>query len=178
MILALDYGEKRIGVAISDETERFAKALDYLPNKSEPRKIFAKDFPQGTSMQVINDARRAEKREAKIELRKVFNKLLHMINIYYPEVILVGLPTVVDEETQQPKLGVQAKKIKEFVKKLEIFLRQNNIILEIKLIEESMTSHIAEEQLRAQGLTTDKIKEKIDSESAKLLLEGYISVKQ
>jgi putative transcription antitermination factor YqgF len=175
MILALDYGEKRIGVAITDESERFVKGIDYLPNKSEPRKIFTKDFPKGTSMQVINDARRAAKYESKIEFRKVCTRLLHLFTIYYPSIVLIGLPTTVDAETQEIKLGQQAKKVKDFAKKLESCLKQNNMVIEIKFVEESMTSSWAEQNLREQGLTTDKIKEKVDSESAKILLEGYIT---
>ena len=175
MILALDYGEKRIGVAVSDESHRFAKALDYLPNKSEPKKIFAKDFPKGTAQTVINDARRLAKRECKTEFRKLCNKLVYIINLYYPEIVLIGLPTIVDLETQQPVLGPQAKKITEFAKKLDVCLKQNKILLEIKFVEESMTSMFAEKNLREQGLTNDKIREHIDSESARILLEGYLS---
>lgn len=177
MVIALDYGEKRIGVAITDETESFAKALDYIPNKSEIKKIFAKDFPHGTPMQVINDSRKAAKQESKTEFRKLCNKLLHLFTLYYPDTLIIGLPTVIDEETQKPVIGQQGKKIKDFAKKLEICLRQNKMLVEIKLIEESMTSRIAEEKLRSEGLTSDKIKEKIDSESAKILLEGYIASK-
>lgn len=177
MILALDYGEKRLGVAISDETETYAKALEYLPNKSEPKKILAKDFPQGTSQFVINDARKAGRQESKIEFKKLCNKLILLINLHYPDRILIGLPTVMDDETQLPVLGAQAKKIKDFAKKLGNCLTQNNIIVEITFIDESMTSQMAEVSLRSQGLTNDKIREKIDSESAKILLESYISAK-
>lgn len=178
MILALDYGEKRIGVAITDETEKFTKALEYLSNKSEPKKIFAKDFPSGTTVQAINDARKAAKTESKLEFRKLCNKILHLVNIHYPDRLIVGLPTVIDEETQQPVIGAQGKKIKDFVKKLDTCFRQNNIVLPIELIEESMSSRMAEENLRAQGFTNDKVRENIDSESARILLEGYISSKK
>lgn len=175
MILALDYGEKRIGVAITDETGKYAKALDYLHNKSEVKRIAANAFPKGTKPEEIQDARRKEKTEAKLEFRKLCNKLLYLINCYYPDKIIVGLPTVIDEETNQPKLGAQAKKVQQFVKKFEACLKQNKIVLDIEFIEESMTSHIAEQNLRAQGLASSKIQEKIDSESARILLESYIS---
>lgn len=175
VLLALDYGEKRIGVAVTDESGRFVKPLDYIPNKSEVRKITAKDFKDGITPEELNKARKTHKQECKIEFRKICNKLLFLINCYYPEKIIVGLPTTVTEDGQVAE-GVQAKKIRKFVKNLTTCLKQNNIALQIEFIEESMSSRLAEENLRAQGITTSgKIKEHIDSESAKLLLEEYIS---
>lgn len=174
MILALDYGEKRIGIAVTDESERFVRALDFVPNKSELKKIHTKDFPKGTKLEVINDARKAAKREAKIEFRKVCSKLLHLINLYYPDKLLIGLPLVPDKETGQLVLGAQAKKIKQFVKKLESYLKQNNIVLDIEFIEESLSSQIAEKRLRDEGVPSSRINERIDSESARVMLEEYL----
>jgi RNase H-fold protein (predicted Holliday junction resolvase) len=176
VLLALDYGEKRIGVAVTDESGKFVKPLDYIPNKTEPRRITAKDFKDGITPQELHAKRKENKNECKVELRKLCNKLLYLINCYYPEKIIVGLPTVVDNETGQIAEGMQAKKVRRFVKTLESCLRKNNIALTIEFLEESMSSKFAEENLKALGITTsEKIREKIDSESAKVLLEDYIS---
>jgi putative transcription antitermination factor YqgF len=174
MILALDYGEKRIGTAVMDETGRYAKALDFIPNKSEGKKIFAKDFPSQTDQKIINEARKAAKRESKVEFRKLCNKLLYLINCYYPEKILIGLPTTIDEEGKVTE-GAQAKKVRDFAKRLESCLKQNQISLEIEFIEESLTSQMAEHNLRQQGYSSKSIEEKIDSESARVMLQEYIN---
>ncbi len=175
MILALDYGEKRIGVAISDESETFAKPLDLIPNKSEVKKIFAKDFPKGTSQQEITDARRAAKRESKVEFRKVCNRLLYLINCYYPDTIVFGMPTVVDQDSGEIKHGAQALKVQQFIKKFETFLKQNKIVCAIETFDESLTSRIAEQQLREMGHGSKSIKELIDSQSAKIILEDFLA---
>jgi putative holliday junction resolvase len=39
MILSLDYGKKRIGMALSDETELIAQAISMLPNKGDEKAI-------------------------------------------------------------------------------------------------------------------------------------------
>lgn len=178
MILALDYGEKRIGVAVTDESERFVKAIDYISNNSEVKKIRKKDFPKGTIEQEIKDFKKKLKQESKIEFRKVCNKLLHLINIYYPQKIIIGLPTVPNQKTGQPTKGLQAKKVEQFIKKFKACLSQNKVLIEIEFIEESMTSQIAEQNLREQGVPSSKINEKVDSESARILLEEYISNKK
>jgi RNase H-fold protein (predicted Holliday junction resolvase) len=175
VILALDYGEKRIGAAITDESGKFTKALDFIPNKSEPKRITSKDFPLGTTIETINKARKDAKLESKIEFKKLCNKLIYLINCYYPNKIIIGIPTTIDNKTGGITFGVQAKKVKTFVKKFETCLKSNGIALDFELIEESMTSKIAEKNLRSLGITTsNKIKEKIDSESARVMLEEYI----
>lgn len=175
VVLALDYGEKRIGIAVTDETGRFVKPLDFIPNNSEIKKFTAQDFPKGTTVEEIQKKKKENLAESRIELKKVCNKLLHLINCYYPEKLVVGLPTVVDEKTNLMIEGQQAKKVKKFVKNLNTCLHQNKVILPVEFIEESMSSKMAEDSLRKQGITTtDKIRERIDSESAKLLLEEYI----
>jgi putative Holliday junction resolvase len=175
MILALDYGEKRIGVAVTDETERFVKALDFIPNRSEPKKIFAKEFPAGTSIQDINKARKQSKFDAKVDFKKICNRLLYLVNCYYPNKIIIGLPTTVDQETGETVYGQQAKKVQQFTKKIESCFKSNGIVLDVELIEESLTSIIAEKQLRDMGVPTKRIKDNIDSASAKVLLESYLN---
>ena len=177
MILALDYGEKRIGVAVTDETEKFVKELDYIPNNSELKRISLKDYPKGTDPQSIKQIKKESAINAKIEFRKLCNKLLYLINCYYPSKIIIGLPMTTDAKTNLPVIGKQAKKIKQFVRKLELCLKSNKISLEIILVEESLTSKIASQELKRMGLSSTKQKDKIDSFSAKILLEEYISNK-
>ncbi len=176
-LIAFDYGERRIGVAITDESNKMTSSLPYISNNSELKKINKKDFPKGTDPKEIAKARREAKKDSKIELRKVFNKILYLVNSYYPEKLLLGLPLSFDSKENIYKEGMQAKKVRSFAKKLDIFLKKNNIICEIVFLEESMSSQIAASNLSDFGLTSDKIREKIDSESARILLEGYIESK-
>lgn len=174
-LIAFDYGEKRIGVAITDESGKITTSLPYISNNSELKKVSKKDFPARTDPKVIAKARKAAKTESKIEHRKAFIKILHLLNSYYPEKIIFGIPLSFNEKENKYEEGKQAKIIRNFAKKLETFLKQNNIICEIIFIEESMSSKIAEENLRQMGLSKGKIQEKIDSEAARVMLEGYIS---
>lgn len=173
-LIAFDYGEKRIGVAVTNENGEFPTSLPYLSNNSELRKIAKKDFPKGTDPKKIHLARKEAKLESKIELRKIFNKICHLLNSYYPDKIIFGLPLSFDPKENTYKEGQQAKKIRTFVRKLESFLKKNNIVCEIIFVEESMTSKQAEENLKQLGLTSEKIREKIDSEAARILLQDYL----
>jgi len=175
MLLALDYGEKRIGVAVTDENGQFPTPLNYISNRSKVKRVSNKSYPKGTSPQTIHDARKAAKGKAKVELRKLFNKILHLINCYYPEKILIGLPMSIDKNTRALVVGKQAIVVRRFAKKLESFLKSQKIVCDILLIEESMSSVQARANLKQLGLTENKIKEKIDSESARILLEEYIT---
>jgi putative transcription antitermination factor YqgF len=176
-LLALDYGEKRIGIAITDEYKKIVTSLPYIANKSETKLIRNKDYPKNTSPEIIRKDRKDAKLESKIELRKVFNKLLHYINTYYPEKIIIGMPMSFDAKENIYKYGPQAKKVKNFAKKLELFLKKHNIICEIEFIEESMSSKIAKENLSEIYKTEGKIKDKIDSESARIMLVEYLARK-
>lgn len=174
MIIAFDYGEKRIGVAISDEKNKFANAIKYIPNKSEVDKLFSKDFPKDTSMNIINQERRKAKKEAKIELHKVFNKIHYLVNYYYPEKIIVGLPKVIDKNSGEWVEGHQAKKVKNFFKKLDSFLKSKNILCEIEFYDETLTSIFARNNLEEMNLSNQSLLGRIDSESARILLQEYL----
>jgi putative transcription antitermination factor YqgF len=175
MILALDYGEKRIGVAITDEKDQFAASQNYISNSSELKRVATKDFPKGTPVKEIVEARKAAKREAKVEMRKLLNKIYYLINSHYPDKILIGLPLTIDKNTSEWVEGQQALKVKKFAKTLESFCKSKKIVCDIELVEESMSSSFARDNLKEMSLTESKIKEKIDSESARILLEEYLN---
>lgn len=173
MIMALDYGERRIGVAVTDESEKYTKALDYIRNSEPTRKVFKK-LHREKSEQEIKEIKRSNKLNAKLGQKRVFNQILHLLNLYYPEKIIIGVPYTLDHENNQIE-GKQAKVIKNFGKKLKAFLDSKKIKIEIEYYDETLSSRMAQSSLEAQSITTsEKIKAKIDSESARLLLEEYI----
>lgn len=172
-ILALDYGQKRIGIAISDESKKFATSLKYLSNNSEIEKLEKKKYPN-LSPQEFKQLKYKAQKKSKAELQKTFGLLKHILNTYYPTEIIIGLPLSFDEKTNTYVEGLQAKKVRLFVKSLCKYLEQNKIQCDVNFIEESMTSKFAEEKLEELNLTSGKLKEKIDSESARIMLEEYL----
>ncbi len=174
-LIAFDYGEKRIGVAVTDERGRITTSLPYISNHSELKKISKKDFSQGTDPKIIAKARKEAKAESKIELKKVYNKIYHLLNTYYPEKIIFGLPLSFYEKENKYIEGKQAQKVRKFTNGLKTFLTKQNIVCDLIFIEESMSSKIAEENLKEMGLSHDKIRERIDSESARIMVESYLS---
>lgn len=175
VLIAFDYGEKRIGVAVTDESGKITTSLPYISNKSEVKRITKKEFPQGTDIKIINKARKDAKIQAKVELRKIFNIICHLLNTYYPDKIIFGLPMTIDKETNNWIEGHQAKKVKSFSKKLQSFLKSKNVVCDVEFVEESMTSKQAEDNLKQMGLSNEKVREKVDGEAARLLLEDHLN---
>jgi len=130
-ILALDVGDKRIGVAVSDPFGFSGSPLGTFLNN--------KDF---------------------------FKKLEEIINQYKPTKIVIGLPLTLSGEE-----GAQAKKTKNFAKKLQKYFP--NIPIEFE--DERFTTDIAEERLSVLLKNKKKKKQKLDSISAIVILESYLS---
>lgn len=130
-ILALDVGDKRIGVAVSDPFGFSGSPLGTFLNN--------KDF---------------------------FKKLEEIINQYKPTKIVIGLPLTLSGEE-----GEQAKKTKNFAKKLQKYFPN----IPIELEDERFTTDIAEERLSVLLKNKKKKKQKLDSISAIVILESYLS---
>jgi putative holliday junction resolvase len=128
VILALDYGRKRFGVALSNDDNRFAFAQNPIIFKN------------------IND---------------LLNKLEIVLNKNKINLIVLGIPLGEGEKDTQMSI-----EIKEFAQ--EILSKFN---IEIILWNEVMTSNIA-------SMYTKKDKSgKIDSESARIILQEYLDFK-
>ncbi|MCK4525169.1 MAG: Holliday junction resolvase RuvX [Candidatus Andersenbacteria bacterium] len=132
-ILAIDYGDKRIGLAISDENEKLASCFLTLENKS-PENLIEKI--------------------KKIILEKNIQK------------IILGIPIGFKGGS------VQTKNIREFSAKLN-----ENVDIPIIEINEIFTSKMAKENLRKAGVKSENIKEFIDQEAARIILQDYLDNK-
>ncbi len=134
-ILAIDYGEVRIGLAVSD-----------------PLRIFA--FP----LMVI-------------DLRKIpdFIKSIESI-IKEKEVkkIIIGYPLKLDGTE-----GIQAEKVRRFVEEIK-----QKIEIEIEMVDERLTTTIAQRSLTNIGIGRKKQKNIIDEVAASKLLETYLEMKK
>ena len=132
-ILSIDHGDKRIGLAISDENEKLASRFLTLENRSQKRSI-------------------AEIK--KIILEKNIQK------------IVIGIPIGLRGES------AQTKNIREFSAELS-----ENISIPIIEINEVFTSKMAEENLLQSGVKGMNIKEVIDQEAARIILQDYLDQK-
>ena len=131
-ILGLDIGDKRTGVAISNDVSSICTPLNYIP--SQDINYFLRDLYN-------------------LIIEKKINK------------IIIGLPKLLSG-----KEGKRAKYSRYISKKI----KEKNKNLEIVLWDERLTSKQAEKYLLESGVEKNKIKEKIDSASAVIILESYI----
>lgn len=153
MILSIDYGDKRIGLAIGDPESKSIKPIGYIQNKYYK-------IPQ------IKRAKSSIKNQF---LSNVILNLLEIIKKYNCTNIVVGIPLNIDQSDT-----LQSKKIKVFLKKLEEKLKYLSLDIPIHTIEESVSSHIARERLVSEGYTQKKINSLIDTYSAVVILESFI----
>ena len=135
-ILAVDYGMKRIGLAISDPDRVFAFPCEVIENKN-------------------------------------FDYILSQINNFILErevdLILIGMPYSMNKKKSDEKKNEMEVNVEKFINKL-----QKTLTIEIKIVDERLSSFAAEEKLKEAGVSAKKSKKYIDSEAARLLLEEFI----
>lgn len=134
MILALDYGTKRVGAAVSDPTEILASPLPFLPA-----------YPWEEFLSALRKI---------VQERKI-------------EMILIGIPRNMDGS-----YGPSAQAAKKFAERLE-----NALDVKIQTIDERLSTVQASRMLREAGLDARKQKDKIDSASARIMLQQYLDSK-
>ena len=130
-ILAIDYGDVRVGLAISDLTQTIAQPFETL-------------------------------------LYNNFNHLLSQIDNIIREnnigLIVVGIPyNMKGEDTQQ------TSKVREFIS-----LIQDHLMIDIKLVDERLTSLEAEKIMHKMNIKTGPNKSKIDKIAASIILQEYL----
>ena len=130
-ILGIDYGEVRIGIALSDLTKTIAKPFSTITYKN-------------------------------------FDHLLIQLNQIITEnevdKLVVGIPyNMKGEDTQQ------TIKVKEFAS-----LVDKNLEVDIKFIDERLTSYEAEQVMHKMNIKTGFNKAKIDKIAASIILQEYL----
>lgn len=135
-ILSIDYGLKRIGIAISDPDRKFAFPCSVIENKN---------------------------------LKYVLSCIAKIIEEREIDLIIVGMPY------DQRIGGLEKKKsmqeiVSNFVKKLK-----KSIKIKIEVFDERLTSFLANENLKDQGINAKKSKKLIDMEASRLILEEYLN---
>ena len=134
VILALDYGEKRIGAAVGNSDLKTSTPIKPLKNISKELLIF--------------------------EIKK-------LIDDYEISLVVIGYPLHMDGSE-----SLMSKRVKKFRN-----LIQRESGLEVKLIDERLTSFEAEEMLKDSRGDIRKSKYLIDSVSAHIILIEYLEKK-
>lgn len=150
-ILCIDYGVSRIGVAIAEQKSKYAKPL-------EP--IIIKNLKKNTLKKYLS-----------------INKIIELVIKNQCNQVIIGLPYSIDYTTGNKIENKQTIKIKKFAISLKKRMIKKRIETEIILIDESYTTILAQENLKNLGYRNKSIKHKIDSESARILLEYYLNNK-
>ena len=130
--LALDYGMKRVGVAVSDPEGRMA-------------------FPRCTLTR--------ETREA------FFRDLLALLEQEKPDALVLGLPLHVDGSE-----CLTTRQVRNFAVSL-----MRRTPLPVYWMEEVLSSHEAEADLRDAGLNARKARQVVDQQAAVCILETFLA---
>ena len=129
--LGIDYGDVRVGLALSDLTQTIAKPFKTL---------------------IYNDP------------DHLISQIQEIVNEQDIEIIVIGIPyNMKGEDTQQ------TIKVKEFAS-----LVDKNLEVDIKFIDERLTSYEAEQVMHKMNIKTGFNKAKIDKIAASIILQEYL----
>ncbi|MBK8189981.1 MAG: Holliday junction resolvase RuvX [Vampirovibrionales bacterium] len=133
-ILAIDYGQRRIGLAISDPLGHFAVGLPTL------------------------------ERNARTDL---WTPLAALRDQYGVSTIVLGLP-----RNMNGSEGPMAQKVRAFGEAL-----QTHLGCEVVFFDERLTSTLAQQTLRAQGIAPSRQKGLVDQAAAARILQDYLDAR-
>ena len=134
VILALDVGAKRIGVATSDELGMLAS----------PRAVIVRRSTQAA-----------------------LDEIVRLVQAEEATLVVVGLPISFDGQ-----LHSQAQAVQRFAERLRKMLDALGVSL--VYADETLSTVRAEERLRAAGVRRERMRERIDSLAAAVILEEYL----
>lgn len=100
----------------------------------------------------------------RISIKEDIENIKRLINDYEVEKLVIGLPKMMNG-----KIGIQAQKVINFVQQLE-----NEIDVPIIMIDERLTTVIADKVLIEGNMRRKKRKQAIDKVAATLILQGYL----
>jgi putative Holliday junction resolvase len=129
--IALDVGDKRIGVALSDPLQILASPLQTILRTSDERALL---------------------------------EIAGLVDKHEVEKLIVGMPYSLDGT-----IGPQAEKVLLFKAKIAAQLN-----IEVVLQDERLSSVTADMKLKETGKKSARLKEKIDSAAATVILQSYL----
>jgi putative Holliday junction resolvase len=131
-LLALDLGEKRVGVAISDELWLTVRPLPFL---------------------------------RRTNWKQLLGAVADLLQSFDAQALVIGLPLNLDGTE-----GQAAQEARRLAQNFELSLK-----LPVHLQDERLTSREAEERLLGAGRSRDEFRKYVDSESAAIILQDFIS---
>ncbi len=164
VILAFDYGTKRIGVAVTSEDGKYIKPLNVIKNNFDIIDVEIENLKKKSDESTHKQIKLLKKQKEK-KLFIFLNKVFDLVSRYYPQIILIGMPSTADK--------VYKKKILKFANQIEKFLNKKKVLIEIKIINEDLTSYDGLKELNMLGFTKKNIDAVIDSYSAMQIIRTY-----
>jgi putative Holliday junction resolvase len=131
-LLTLDLGEKRVGIAISDELWITVRTLSPL---------------------------------RRTNWKELLRAVARLLQDFDARGIVIGLPLNLDGSE-----GHAAVASRQLARNFEL-----SLTVPVFLQDERLTSREAENSLRAAGCSDDEIRERVDSESAAIILRDFIA---
>ncbi|OGI18655.1 MAG: hypothetical protein A3B68_01375 [Candidatus Melainabacteria bacterium RIFCSPHIGHO2_02_FULL_34_12] len=151
-ILSIDFGTKRIGLAVSDSTRTFAFPYGTIENKNH-------EYVFLNIKNIIS--------EKEVDLI--------IIGMPYRRGIPMCMPTGKKAEKQRNRETEKSKKvsmediISSFVNKL-----RERVNIPVEIVDEKLSSFAAEENLKESGISSKEIKRFVDQEAARLILLEFL----
>lgn len=130
MILGIDPGERRVGIALADRETRFARPVEVID----------------------------------VQEVALFDRIRELIGEHEVDMVVVGRPVGLSGG-----FGPAMETHKTFVTRL-----RGEIEVQVDVYDERLTTVIAEQQMRAAGLSAKKQKEMKDAVAAQVMLQGYM----
>jgi putative Holliday junction resolvase len=130
--LAVDYGQKRTGIAVSDSEGRMA-------------------FPLRTLIKSTRE--------------RFFAELSACLAEEAPDAIVVGLPLSMDGSE-----SLSTRQARRFVERLK-----RRTAVQLFWMNEALSSHEAEQNLRAAGVPGARLRDIVDQEAACRILESFLA---
>jgi len=131
-LLALDLGEKRVGVAVCDEMRVTVRPLSFLPRTN---------------------------------WKELLRAVRELVQGFDAQGLVIGLPLNMDGTD-----GPAAKEARRLGGSFELSLR-----VPVHLQDERLSSHSAEEALRAAGHSDADFRKRVDSEAAAIILRDFLA---
>lgn len=132
--MALDFGTKAIGIALSDELQLTARPLTTL-------------------------------RRDKLKFAEVLRRLAAFVTEHEVGTLVIGLPLNMDGTR-----GPATSRVESFIAELK-----RHVTIPIQTIDERLTSHEADQMLRARGANQHERRAKSDECAALLILQDYLA---
>ena len=161
-VLAVDYGTRATGLAISDELQLTVRPLATIRSLA---KSSAKSSGKSSDSSTVRRAGKSGERRAKVD---VTAEILRYAADYEVGELVVGLPLNMDGTR-----GEAARRVDRLIESLRVALD-----IPVIAVDERLTSREADQLLRASGATERERRVKSDEYAALIILEDFLASRQ